>query len=75
LGLVLVPGLTVGGVPPKFQLQEVGFPEDTSLKPTASGAHPAAGEAFIIATGACADAPQSKMNDKKGVSSSLLFNG
>lgn len=70
-----VPGLTAGGTPPKFQLQEVGLPEEASLKPTTSGAQPATGVAIIFATGAWAKALKMKTNQNKGVRSSLLFNG
>ena len=52
---VLVAGLTLGGTPPKFQLQEKGpVPVADPLNETTSGAHPVFELIVMETTGTCA---------------------
>ena len=75
LAKVLVPGLTCGGTPPKFQNQLVGPFEETSVNETASGAQPERGVAVMPATGTCAKLLKTTASSKKISKFSFLNNG
>ena len=73
--VVLVPGITAGGAPPKFQDHEVGLFVETSAKLTTNGPQPELAEAVNPATGACPLAINAANSPIRKGKSSFLFNG